>query len=53
MKKTLTILAVLAVLSAGAIAVCHGWVNAAREQVEIGEIIQTGDRSDVADLTVR
>ncbi|MDE6935305.1 MAG: hypothetical protein K2P26_06820 [Oscillospiraceae bacterium] len=53
MKKTLTILAVLAVLSAGAIAVCHGWVNAAREQVEIGEIIQTGDRSDVAGLTVR
>ena len=32
MKKTLTILAVLAVLSAGAIAVCHGWVNAARER---------------------
>ena len=53
MKKTLTILAVLAVLSAGAIAVCHGWVNAARERVEIGEIIQTGDRSDVAGLTVR
>ena len=25
---------------------CHGCVNAAREQVEIGEIIQTGDRSD-------
>ena len=53
MKKTLTILAVLAVLSAGAIAVCHGWVNAARERVEIGESIQTGDRSDVAGLTVR
>lgn len=53
MKKMLTILAILAVLSAGAVAVCHGWVNAAREQVEIGEIIQAGDRSDVAGLTVR
>lgn len=53
MKKMLTILAILAVLSAGAVAACHGWVNAAREQVEIGEIIQAGDRSDAAGLTVR
>lgn len=53
MKKTLTILAVLAALSAGALGVCHGWVNAARERVEIGEIIQAGDRSAVEGLTVR
>lgn len=53
MKKTLTILALLAVLSAGAVAACHGWVNAARARVEIGEIIQAGDRADAEGLTVR